>query len=69
MKVMVQLHDPVALPLGTHWMGVCEDLRVVLDMVAKRKIPCLVRRENPSVHPVAIHSSGRFLLMVCWGKT
>jgi hypothetical protein len=42
-----QLHAPVALPPGTHWIGSWVGPRAHLDAVAKRRIPCPCRESNP----------------------
>jgi hypothetical protein len=56
MEASGQLHAPVALPPGTHWIGDWVDPRAVLDAVVKRKIPRPRRELNPRtpiVQPVA----------------
>jgi hypothetical protein len=56
MVVSGQLHDPAALPPGTHWIGGWVGPRAVLDAVVKRKIPSPRRESNPRspiIQPVA----------------
>jgi hypothetical protein len=57
LAVSCQLHNPAALPPGTHWIGGWEDLRACQDVVEKRQFLILTGLElRPLGRPVLSQS-------------